>query len=196
MQKYTLTQLYIYPIKSLGGIRVQEAVVEKRGLQYDRRWMLVDEKGHFLSQRQHAGMALLQVELKPEGLLVSHKDGQLNPLLVPYQANDEKSLLVTIWNDVCFAFEVTPEANKWFTEALGMNCKLVYMPDHAMRPVDPEYGRPRDLVSFADAYPFLIIGEESLNDLNARLEQPVPMDRFRPNLVFSGGDAFDEDTWA
>ncbi len=195
MSVYQLTDIYIYPIKSLGGIRLTEAVVEKRGLQYDRRWMLVDAGGNFLSQRQHAQMALLQVKLKPEGLLVSHKHNLLTPLLIPFEANDEKSLLVNIWQDVCFAFEVTPEANSWFSQALNLPCKLVYMPDNAIRPVDPEYARPKDIVSFADAYPFLIIGQESLNDLNRRLTEPVPMDRFRPNLVFSGGEPFDEDSW-
>jgi uncharacterized protein YcbX len=195
MAIYTLSDIYIYPIKSLGGIRLEKAVIEKRGLQYDRRWMLADEKGNFLTQRKFAQMALLQVEITAEGLLVSHKENKLTPLLVPLEANDEKSSLVSIWNDVCFAFEVKAEANKWFSEALGMPCKLVHMPDNAMRHVDPEYARPQDLVSFADAYPFLVIGQESLNDLNNRLANPVPMDRFRPNLVFSGGEAFTEDSW-
>ena len=93
------------------------------------------------------------------------------------------------------AFEVNADTNKWFSEALGISCKLMHMPENAMRQVDPNYARPKDLVSFADAFPFLIIGKESLNDLNARLSEPVPMDRFRPNFVFSGGAAFDEDTW-
>lgn len=192
---YTLSDIYIYPIKSLGGIRVTEATVEKRGLQYDRRWMLVDETGCFMSQRKYAKMALLQAELLPDGIRVTHKTKTIAPLLIPFEANDEKSLLVTIWDDVCFAFQVTPEANAWFSEVLEIPCKLVHMPENAIRPVDPEYARPKDVVSFADAYPFLIIGQESLNDLNSRLPEPVPMDRFRPNFVFTGGQAFDEDTW-
>src|SRR5688572_37917 len=195
MPTYTLSDIYVYPIKSLGGIRLEKALVEKRGLQYDRRWMLIDEAGNFLSQRQHAQMALLQVEIIDNALRVSHKQNKLEPLEIPLEANDEKSKLVSIWNDVCFAFEVTPEANKWFSEALGINCKLVHMPENALRHVDPEYARPRDLVSFADAFPFLIIGQESLNDLNRRLEEAIPMDRFRPNFVFTGGTAFNEDTW-
>jgi uncharacterized protein YcbX len=195
MPVYTLTEINIYPIKSLGGIALKTAKVEKRGLQYDRRWMLVDANGNFLSQRQHAQLALLQVEISENGLLVTHKTQKIEPLTVPFEANDEKSQLVNIWNDVCFAFEVTPEANAWFSEVTGIPCKLVYMPDNAIRNVDPEYGRPRDIVSFADAYPFMIIGEESLNDLNKKLTDPIPMNRFRPSLVFSGGEAFDEDTW-
>ena len=196
MPAYTLTDIYIYPIKSLGGIRVTEAKVEKRGLQYDRRWMLVDMLGNFLSQRQHAQMALLRVEISDVGLRVTHKTKNNAPLLIPFEANDEKSQLVTIWRDVCFAFEVTPEANAWFSEVLEIPCKLVHMPDHAIRTVDQEFARPRDIVSFADAYPFLIIGQESLQNLNRKLEQAIPINRFRPNLVFSGGEAFDEDTWS
>jgi uncharacterized protein YcbX len=171
MATYTLSGIYIYPIKSLGGIEVNEALVEKRGLQYDRRWMLTDEKGNFLTQRKFAQMALLQVQITADGLLVSHKQQKLPPLLVPFQANDEKTKLVNIWNDVCFAFEVNPQVDKWFSEALGMPCKLVHMPDNAIRHVDPEYARPKDLVSFADAYPFMMIGQESLNDLNSRLAE-------------------------
>jgi uncharacterized protein YcbX len=195
MATYTLSDIYIYPIKSLGGIRLQEALVEKRGLKYDRRWMLTDEKGQFLTQRKFPQMALLQVNITADGLVVTHKQGKMPALLVPFEANDEKSLLVSIWEDVCFAFEVNPDINKWFSEALGMACKLVHMPDNALRPVDPTYGRPRDIVNFADGYPFLAIGQESLNDLNSRLKAPVPMNRFRPSLVFTGGKAFDEDTW-
>jgi hypothetical protein len=130
-----------------------------------------------------------------EGLRVSQKTEALEPLLVPFEANDEKSKLVSVWNDVCFAFEVNEESNRWFSDFLGFPCLLVYMPDHALRPVDPEYGRKKDIVSFADAFPFLLIGQESLNDLNSRLTEKLPMNRFRPNLVFTGGPAFAEDEW-
>lgn len=195
MAAYTLTDIYVYPIKSLGGIRLNEALIEKRGLQYDRRWMLTDENGQFLTQRKYAQMSLLQVEISENGLQVSHKKQQIQPLFIPFEPSDEKTKLVNIWEDISFAFEENADTNKWFSEALGITCKLVFMPDNAMRQVDQQYARPKDLVSFADAYPFLIIGEESLKDLNLRLTDPIPMDRFRPNLVFSGGAAFDEDTW-
>lgn len=195
MPDFLVSELYVYPIKSLGGIRLQKALIEKRGLQHDRRWMLTDEKGRFISQREHAVLALLQVEILPQGLLVTHKKNDISPLLVPFAANDEKSKLVSIWDDVCFAFEVNPEADKWFSEVLGFPAKLVHMPENAIRPVDPEYGRKKDMVSFADAFPFLIIGQEALNDLNARVEEKFPMNRFRPNIVFTGGEAFAEDSW-
>ena len=195
MPAFTLSEIYVYPIKSLGGIQLTEALVEKRGLQYDRRWMLTDPQGNFLTQRKFPQMALLQVAITEAGLLVTHKQQKMEPLLVPFEANDEKTKLVSIWNDVCFAFEISQETDKWFSEALGMPCKLVHMPNNALRHPDQEFARPRDLVSFADAFPFLIIGQESLNDLNRRLTEPVPMNRFRPNLVFTGGKAFAEDFW-
>jgi uncharacterized protein YcbX len=191
-----ISEIYIYPIKSLGGIQVPSAEVEARGLRYDRRWMLVDEKGQFLTQRQHARMALLQVSLLQQGLLVSHKQGGLEPLFVPFTADKEgPELQVTVWDDTVTAREVDPAISAWFAEALGMPARLVRMPEKAHRPVDPCYATKGEEVSFADGYPFLIVGQASLDDLNSRLGQPVPMNRFRPNFVFRGGKPFEEDNW-
>ena len=192
-----ISEIYIYPIKSLGGIQVPSAEVMARGLRYDRRWMLVDEQGRFLTQRQHTQMALLQVSLLQEGLLVSHKQGLLEPLFVSFASEDVgPELQVTVWDDTVTAREVGPAINAWFTRALGMPARLVHMPEQAHRPVDPRYATNGEEVSFADGYPFLIIGQASLDDLNSRLEQPVPMNRFRPNFVFRGGKPFEEDSWS
>ncbi len=192
-----LSAIYIYPIKSLGGIRLDAAEVEARGLRYDRRWMLVDDKGQFLTQRQHAQMALLQVSLQPEGLEVRHKQGLLDPLYIPFTTEElsGQKLQVTIWEDTVPAQEVSEGMSAWFTAALGMPARLVHMPPQTQRPVDPEYAAGGEVVSFADGYPFLIIGQAALDDLNSRLEQPVPMDQFRPNFVFEGGAPFAEDSW-
>ena len=195
MADYTISSIYIYPIKSLGGISLTEAQVQDRGLAFDRRWMLVDENGGFLTQRKFAQMALLQVQLQPDGLLVTHKQNLLQPLLIPFTGQTGKEVTVTIWDDTCVAREVNGSITEWFTEALGMFARLVQMPQSTHRPVDPNYAQAAEVVSFADAYPFLIIGQESLNNLNSKLEQPVPIDRFRPNFVFSGGLPHDEDTW-
>ncbi|MFD3001148.1 MOSC domain-containing protein [Pontibacter toksunensis] len=193
-----LSEIYIYPIKSLGGISVPTAAVEDRGLRYDRRWMLVDEKGNFLTQRQHARMALLQVSLLEEGLSVSHKKGEMEPLFIPFGIKDAAApeLQVTVWDDTLAAQEVGPEISAWFTEALGMPARLVRMLEQARRLVDTEYARNGEVVSFSDGYPFIIIGQASLDDLNSRLDQPVPINQFRPNFVFRGGAAFEEDTWS
>ncbi|GEO03159.1 MOSC domain-containing protein [Adhaeribacter aerolatus] len=191
----TLSQINIYPIKSLGGISVNAATVEPRGLQYDRRWMLVDEAGLFLTQRTFAEMALLQVALLPEGLEVRHKIKNITPLVIPFAPATANLLTVQVWDDTCQAIEVSPNANEWFTAALGRFCRLVYMPDTTQRQADLDYAAPGDIVSFADGYPILLIGENSLHDLNSHLAQPVPMNRFRPSLVFTGGPPFAEDTW-
>ncbi|WP_161889480.1 MOSC domain-containing protein [Pontibacter russatus] len=189
-----LSDIYIYPIKSLGGIRLEAAEAEARGLRHDRRWMLVDEKGNFLTQRQHAQMALLQVSLEQEGLEVRHKQGKLEPLYIPFAATG-RELQVTVWDDTVPALEVSPDISSWFTEALGMAARLVHMPPQTRRLVDTDYATNGEVVSFADGYPFLLIGQAALDDLNSRLEQPVLMNQFRPSLVFRGGEPFAEDSW-
>ncbi|GAA4017938.1 MOSC domain-containing protein [Hymenobacter fastidiosus] len=190
----TLSDLYIYPVKSLGGIRVTEAVVEPRGLRHDRRWLIVDERNQFMTQRQTAAMAHLQVAPAHNGFLLTHaaRPGLL-PLYVPFEATPDHTLFVTIWDDMVFAWRGTPAADEWLTEALDRPCKLVYMSDMVVRATDG--GAADGDVSFADAYPFLVIGQASLDDLNTRLATPVPMNRFRPNLVFTGGTAYEEESW-
>ncbi|WP_114781964.1 MOSC domain-containing protein [Botryobacter ruber] len=196
MSVYTISEINIYPIKSLGGFPVERAQVEDRGLQYDRRWMLVDAQGNFLTQRQHAHMALLQVHLQDQGLLVTHKHNAVAPLLIPFEPQASNRLRVTVWDDTCDAVEVSAEANDWFSQALAMPARLVKMPAQTARKVDPTYAHQHELVSFADAFPLLLIGQASLDDLNSRLSEPVPMNRFRPNLVFTGGAPFAEDSFA
>ncbi|WP_426490714.1 MOSC domain-containing protein [Hymenobacter sp. 102] len=191
-----LSDLYIYPVKSLGGIRLTEATIEPRGLRHDRRWLIVNARNQFMTQRQTAAMAHLRVAPAYNGFLLSHQQRpELLPLYVPFEATPEKTLFVTIWDDIVFAWRAKPECDAWLTEALGQECKLVYMSDMVRRDVEPAYNPEGQLVSFADGYPFLLIGQESLADLNARLAEPVSMERFRPNLVFSGGQAFTEDNW-
>jgi len=191
----TLSQIYIYPVKSLGGISLKTAQVQERGLQHDRRWMLVDENNQFLTQRTFAEMALLQVELEDNGLRVRHKIKSMESLLIPFEPITQKQIQVTIWDDVCTALEVSATVNDWFTEALNRPCRLVYMPDTSQRPVDVAYAQNDEIVSFADGYPILVIGDASLQDLNKRLNDPVPMNRFRPSLVFTGGQPYEEESW-
>ncbi|QNH61336.1 MOSC domain-containing protein [Hymenobacter sediminicola] len=191
-----LQDLYIYPVKSLGGIRVAQAELEPRGLRHDRRWLLVDEHNRFMTQRQMPEMALLRVAPAHNGFLLTHaRRPDLLPLYIPFAATPERTLFVTIWDDMVFAWRGAREADEWLSEALGRSSKLVYMSDMVCRDVEPELNPEGHLVSFADGYPFLLIGQSSLDELNSRLAEPVLMDRFRPNLVFSGGKAFSEDTW-
>ena len=195
MNNLTLTHIYIYPIKSLGGISLQSARVEERGLQFDRRWMLVDKNGMFLTQREYPQMALLQVNMKNDKLEVTHKVKQISNLRLPISNEKSNSIVVNVWNDVVIAKRLNKEVDLWFSEALDFDCQLVCMNDDSDRFTDKNYTPEPKQVSFADAYPFLIIGQESLNELNCRLKEPLPMNRFRPNFVFSGGEPFIEDTW-
>jgi len=192
-----LTGLFLYPVKSLGGYAVPEAEVTPRGLRHDRRWLLVDERNRFMTQRQTPEMALLQVAPAYNGFLLSHRERpDLLPLYVPFEATPDQTLFVTIWDDLVWAWRGTPQADEWLSEALGRHCRLVYMSDMVRREVEPERNPAGKLVSFADGYPFLLLGENALADLNARLPAPVPMNRFRPSLVFGGGEAYEDDTWA
>ncbi|NJN78675.1 MAG: MOSC domain-containing protein [Saprospiraceae bacterium] len=190
-----LSEIWIYPIKSLGGISMTSTLITKRGLQHDRRWMLVDEDGVFLTQRNFHEMALLQVEIAESGLKVYHKLRETNVLEIPFDAKPLESLTVKIWDDECSAYTVSEAANVWFSEMLNQKCRLVYMPDDSLRQVDERYAEEGDITGFSDGYPILIIGQSALDNLNNRLEESVSMNRFRPNLVFTGGEPNVEDTW-
>jgi len=186
-----LDALFIYPVKGLRGIAVQEAVVEPWGLQGDRRWMVVDSGGRYLTQRDLPGMARIAAVPDAGGITLS-AEGMV-PLHVPLP---RLSVEVLVWRDRVRAQEAGPDAAAWLSRALGHPCRLVHMGDPAAaRPVDGRYARPDDRVSFADGFPVLVVNAASLDDLNARMAQPVPMDRFRTNLVVSGAPAWAEDGW-
>lgn len=192
----TLTGLFIYPVKSLGGISLPAADLTPQGLRHDRRWLIVDERNRFLTQREHAEMALLAVEPAYNGFLLRHRQRpELLPLFIPFEATPERTLFVTIWDDIVFAWRGTKYADEWLSDALGQPCKLVYMSDMSRRECEPEYNPAGTLVSFADGYPYLLATEESLAKLNTQLAEPVPMDRFRPNLVVRGAAADAEMDW-
>ncbi len=195
MHDLTLTELWIYPVKSLGGVRVPSARVNPKGLEHDRRWMLVDEKGQFLTQRAVPTMALLNVATEPDKLIVTDSRS-LAVIHIPlHQTPTGCEEEVVVWNDRVLAHEVSPETSAWFSERLEKPCRLVWFPEQNIRTADPTYAGDGQNVSLADGFPFLIIGEESLNDLNRRLAEPVPMNRFRPNFIFQGGAPFAEDQW-
>jgi uncharacterized protein len=188
-----VSELYIYPIKSLGGIPVTSAKVTDRGFQFDRRWMLVDNNNCFLSQREFPQMALLQVELNDDSLFVQHKAKQSESIRVPVLSDPRPLVTVQVWSDKCKAEIVDPVLDEWFSDMLSIRCRLVHMPDLTNRRVDTRYASNKEITSLSDGYPFLIIGQSSLDDLNSRLPNPLPMNRFRPNIVFAGGAPFYED---
>lgn len=190
-----LQDIYIYPIKSLGGYRTSEAQVEIRGFQFDRRWMLVDEKGQFLSQRSFHTLSLLQVKEEQNGFTVYHKQNPDLSHWFPFEPETRDFSPVTIWDDTLMGQRVNLASDEWFSQILGSTCSLVHMPLSSARYIGEKYAVKNETVSFADSMPYMVIGQESLEDLNRRLPDPLPMNRFRPSLVFSGGTAFEEDTW-
>jgi MOSC domain-containing protein len=188
-----LSGVYVYPIKSCGGISLQSADLGATGLLHDRRWMLVGEGGGFLSQRRHPRMALISSRLAPDRLVVSAPG--MPDLEVPLEGEDGERIDVEVWGDAQRGEPVGGYADRWFGRFLDARCRLVRKPEDDVRPVDSAYARSGDQTSFADGFPLLLISEASLEDLNKRLESPVPMDRFRPNLVVRGCGPYAEDGW-
>ncbi len=193
MKQLVLSEIWIYPIKSLGGIRLRSSKVMGKGLQYDRRFMLVDEGGLCMTQREFPKMALFKVSMDKEQVTVTYRGESISFPAVPSFAEQGKP--VQIWDDLVMANEVSADISKWFSVRLDKTCKLVFFPEQNPRAVDAKYKVNDEHVGFADAYPLLVIGQSSLDDLNGRLAEPLPMNRFRPNIVVTGGEPYEEDNW-
>lgn len=232
-----VTALTVYPVKGLRGIPVQSRILGPMGLDGDRRWMVVDAEGTFLSQRSHPAMALVETAFVDAGGVGEPGDPRVRsasrlrltsegraPVEIPadptadlasgsatgFASGSEsgseagsatdpaatgETLPVTIWGHPLNALAPSPEADIWMSEVLGQPVRLVYQPDSAVRPTDPEFA-PGHRVSLADGYPVLVISEASLAELNRRLPEPVTMERFRPNIVVSGPcEPNAEDRW-
>jgi hypothetical protein len=193
MTSYTLSDLIIYPIKSLAGIHLSRWQVTATGFQYDRKWMLIDNQGQFLSQRRLPKMALIKTAITTEHLILSAPNQENLVLSLAPTGGDV--IVSTIWHDQCAARSVSPDADKWFSDFLETDCRLVYLPDNVIRPVDTKYAEANDQVGFADGFPFLIISESSLTALNQAMQLDLSMNRFRPNLVIAGCESYAEDSW-
>ena len=189
-----VTEINVYPIKSCGRIPRGSEVVGARGLAGDRRYMLVDAEGGFLTQRRHPRLALIDVADDGEGGYRIEAPGQ-PPLRLPREWRHGGELEVTVWRDTVQATAAADEAGAWFAGFLGFSCRLVYLAEHQHRAVPNDAARFDDEVGFADAAPLLLTSEASLAELNARLPAPVTMRRFRPNVVVAADRAFDEDRW-
>jgi uncharacterized protein len=187
-----LSQINIFPVKSLDGYSPESAVVEKRGLQFDRRWMITEPNGAFMTQRTNAKMALLKAIIDGDSLVIFEKQNPEN--LVKIGLDTEGSPVgVTVWDDTVLASRTAAIADEFLSDFLGKKCILAKMNAKNDRRVEEKYNLGDDIVSFADGYPFLIIGESSMADLNSRLGVPLSIRRFRTNFVFSGGEPFVED---
>lgn len=198
MPPVTLSSLHVYPIKSCGGIDLQQAQVEDYGLAYDRNWVVVDESGKFVTQRQCPRMALIQPRLV-YGVLRLQAPGMLLleiPLDADYSA--QETSLVSVWHDLIPAWDEGDLVAYWFSQFLGQSVRLMRFAAPHQRRCDPQWtGADLAHTRFADGYPILLTNTASLDELNARMHAKgspsLPMNRFRPNIVVSGLAAFEED---
>ena len=192
-----LASIHIYPMKAARAVDLDESVVEPWGLAGDRRWLLVDEDGRFVSQREEPSLARVVVTYGPGTTSVSVAGCPGRQIAAP--ARGAQLLKVTVWGSTVLAAAAGPEGDAWFSAYLGRRVRLVYLDDPTRRPVDPEYGRDGDVVSFADGYPLLLTSTGSLDELGRWLTedggQPVPMTRFRPSVVVTGAPPWAEDRW-
>ena len=190
-----VSALNVYPVKSCAGTSLATAELDDRGIRHDREFMLVDDQRRFVTQREQPRLALVK-PVRTATKLTLEAPG-MSPLeLEPGDSRERYK--VSIWRDCVMAADQGDLAAEWFSTYLGTSLRLVRLPDDVVRPVDPTYAtRKEDQVNFADGYPILLISEESLQDLNGRLPEPLPMNRFRPNVVVKGAELpYAEDEWS
>ena len=188
--------LHVYPLKGAAGFSPQSWPVDERGLRHDRRFMVVDADGVFISQRTNLRMALIRGEIAGDGLRISTAGGMID---VPFPLTNAPTLRATVWDD-CFDVRIVdPNASRKLSEVLHAPAQLVWMPDDCERLTSIKRGEPRRHVSFADAAPLLLTTTAALEELNTRLQRSgssaIPMDRFRPNVVVRGATAGADDHW-
>ncbi len=189
-----VSALYRYPVKSLGGQSVTKARVEPIGLVDDRRWMVVNEAGRFMTRRELPSMAQIEALPTPDGIVLRNK--VVGDLAVRFPAAEGPVRTVHIWRDEVKALAAEKEADAWLSAFFGRELHLVHQREESRRPITPEFGQPGDSVSFADGFPILLTTTESLAALNEQLHRPATMERFRPNIVLSGAsESWAEDRW-
>ncbi|MEM1321327.1 MAG: MOSC N-terminal beta barrel domain-containing protein [Bacteroidota bacterium] len=185
-----LTQLFVYPIKALKGIALQSATLNQRGIEYDRHWMLVDERGKMITQRDIPELTLFETALRKEALEVRYRGEQIQ---IPYAyQGGAVELTTTIWGTEVQGLREEERINGWFSQQLGRQVELMRVAEHRPRLVK----RHREVqINFPDSNQYLIIGEATMDLLNSKLEEPLNVNRFRPNMVFRGGTPHMEDEW-
>jgi uncharacterized protein YcbX len=189
--RVSVSELFVYPVKSARGIARSRARVGASGLEWDRQWMLVDPKGTFLSQRTHPQLTRIVPEITDDALVL-HTSG-VAALRVPLDIGGER-VPVRVWKDACVGVDQGGAAHEWASRVIGEAVRLVRVAPDMERVANPEFaGTTPAPLGFPDGYPLLICNRASLEDLNARLPQPIPIERFRPNIVVSGLPAWSED---
>lgn len=194
MTRAFVSELYIYPVKGMGQVALEKMVIGKTGPENDRRWMLIDEEGKFISQRTHPKLSLIRIESMDTGFVLKLPSQEES---FPLESLEKNNIITaTIWKDDCRVVELSKSLSRSVSDFLGISCRLVGFEESERRIIDQKYAlTPQDQVSFADGFPLLVITQESLDDLNQRLSQPVGMDRFRPNIVIKGALPYAEDNW-
>lgn len=183
--------LHIYPVKGCRAVDVTEAALERRGLAHDRRWMIVDENYKFVTQREVPAMAAIETAIAGDMLALGYNGSAIG---IDFPSPHAPKHTVTIWKQQVEAYTAGASADKWITSALGFRAHLVWQ-GGLPRNIASTQATPDTPTSFADDFPVLVTLKESLDDLNARMAHPLPMNRFRPNIVVSGAPAWSEDAW-
>lgn len=188
---YSVKSLHIYPIKSLQGIQLNTVTLVDYGFQYDRQWMLVDTENKFISQRTVPNMITLKPQISGDKLLVHGQNNQSIQLDLNNRSNS--NIEVSIWKDTVHASLEDQNINDWFSQQLGITCKLVKLATKQDRFVDDNFAKNKETVGFADGFPLLVVSHSNIELLNSKLDTPVDMNRFRPNIVIDGLAAHEED---
>jgi uncharacterized protein YcbX len=185
-------QIFIYPVKSLGPVQTQKAYAERTGFKYDRQWMLVDADHQFVTQRSIPLLSQFGCDITGDVLSISFQDNILN---VPLTLSDGTEITTKVWDDMCVTKSVGREADEWFSDLLSQKLKLVRLKDNKSRQHTNSQTSETLDVSLADGYPYLVLGQGSLNHLNDQLNTPVSVLRFRPNIVVADAYPHAEDSW-
>jgi len=187
---YNVKEIYIYPIKSLAGVSLKSAKAEEMGFENDRRWMLIDSDNVHVTQREYPIMSQFYPEISGDKIEITFEGETHEFSINEYLENAIES---QVWDDKSEVFEVSKKASKWFSDKLGFDCKLVKILKNGDRKHESSKLKETFNVSLADGYPYLLIGTESLNFLNEKLDEKITIKRFRPNLVVSTKKAHEED---
>ncbi len=188
-----ISQINIYPLKSAAPISLDSALLTSAGLEHDRRLMLIDEAGVCITAREFPELLHVHTQINSQQFQFSYKNYSVS---LNFDTCKNEKIKVNIHGSISMATLVSPDLDVWFSGALGIQCRLVTMQDADVREVEAECnGHDGDVVSFADEHALLLISEASLEALNQRLDKPVSMKNFRPNLVVAGTRAFAEDDW-
>lgn len=190
-----IEELWVYPIKSLPGIRLKEAWARPRGFESDRRFMLVDEQGVFITVRTRSDLFAFSLELTLHHLIVHHPESQTS-LTFAKEGHAENAIEVNIWDDQMKTYEVSQEASTWFSQILKEPVKLVTFGDDTHRLISEKWRKGNEEVSFADGYPYLLVSRGSLDDISEKAKAYMDVRRFRPNIVISGEDPYEEFLWS